>query len=165
MQGFVEQIGEKPGMGRNGPYTLFSVKVGGEWLGAGFKKPECNQGDCIDYEIAMKGQYKNIANIKLATGGSAQAQNTGVATAPPAVRIDTRDISIRYQSCRKDAIAVTNVLLANDALKLPAKQADKVDAALAFIEDITNQYYVALQGVMDEGGISVEDLIPTPENE
>ena len=54
MQGFVEQVSEKQGNGRNGPYTLYSVKINGEYLGAGFNKPACNNGDFINYEVEQK---------------------------------------------------------------------------------------------------------------
>jgi len=159
MNGFVEQISEKQRTGANGNYMTYNVKINGEWLGAGYKKPQCKQGDNIDYEITQKGQYKNITNISINSGAiTTNAPNN--ATTAPTHRVDTRDISIRYQSCRKDALALTNMLLASDALKLPAKQADKVDAALAFVDEITNQYYIALQDVMDKGGVTVEDLIP-----
>lgn len=165
MQGFVEKIGEKHGTSKTGaPYTIYSVNVNGGWLGAGFDRPACKEGDHITYEEVQKGQYKNIGSVVVNAGAAGGASTvtpiSGAGNA--AVRVDTRDISIRYQSCRKDALALTKLLLESDALKLPAKQADKVDAAMAFIEDVTNQYYIALQGVMDAGGLTVEDLVPTP---
>lgn len=162
MQGFVEQIGEKQGNGRNGPYTLYSVKVGGDWLGAGFNQPSCKEGDFINYEIEQKGNYKNIKSISVAQAPANNAPSAN--NSAGAQRVDTRDISIRYQSSRKDAIHLTEVLLANDALAVPAKKGDKADAILAFVEDLTNQLYINLQDVMDNGGVSTEDIIPTPEN-
>lgn len=162
MQGYVEKIGTKNGVGKNGPWTLYSVCIAGDWYGAGFDKPACDEGDFVNYEIEQNGKYKNIKSISVASAPAAPSGNNSGGNGVQ--RVDTRDISIRYQSSRKDALQLTEILLANDALAVPAKKADKADAIIAFVEDVTNQFYVKLQDVMDAGGVSAEDLIPTPEN-
>jgi len=165
MQGNVTAIETKNGVGRNGPWVLYNVTVDGQKYGAGFDCPPCVQGDFIEFETEQKGQYTNIKNIRKAAApaGAPAANNSSSGGAAPA-RIDTRDVSIRYQSSRKDALLLTQVLLENDALAVPAKKAEKADAIMAFVEDVTNQFYVKLQDVMDNGGVSAEDLIPQPEN-
>lgn len=162
MQNYVEKVGEKQGSGRNGPWTMYSVNIGGEWLGAGFKKPECREGDYISYDIEQSGKYKNIVNIKVVPQGSAPNK---VSSSSDGVQlpVNKRDVSIHYQSCRNAAISLTDLLLKYEAVKLPAKQADKFDAAVGIVDELTNQFYLKLEHVIEEGGVSLEDSIPPPQ--
>ena len=68
-------------------------------------------------------------------------------------RKEERDIEtqkkIQYQASRNTAIAALDVLLKAEAVKLPAKQADKYDAALALIDELTEHFQ---QGTDNLGG-------------
>jgi len=47
----------------------------GERIGAGFKPPPCQAGDQVEYDVTMKGSYKNADNIVVVGQGvSAPAQ-------------------------------------------------------------------------------------------
>jgi hypothetical protein len=159
MQGHLNKIGMKQGNGANGPWTLYSIEVDGTWYGSGFKAPNAKEGDYISFDVVQKGQYKNAENIAVSAGAPATAAPTASGGAAP---VNKRDISIHYQSCRKDALVALGVLLQHDAVKLPAKQADKFDAALALVDEMTNQFYLKLEDVIAAGGVQVEDTIPSP---
>jgi len=161
MEGYLNKIGKKQGQGRNGPYTLFSAEIGGDWYGCGFNAPNAKEGDYVTFDVVQKGQYKNAENIVVASNSNSGGGNGAKASAPPPV--NKKDVSIHFQSCRKDAIQTVALLLSGDdkaAVKLPAKQAEKYDAVLALIDELTTRYYLRLDEVIEEGGVSVEDLVP-----
>jgi len=158
MQGYVQKISTKQGHGKNGPWTAYNLNIDGEWFSCGFAKPACNEGDYVNYDSVQKGQYKNAENVSVIPRSAAPAGGDGGGNIP----VNRKDVSIHYQSCRKDAIALTGVLLSNGAIKLPAKQADQFDAAVALVNELTNQFYIDLENVINDGGVSVEALIPTP---
>lgn len=160
MQGYINKISTKQGNGHNGPYTMYKVQIEGEWYGHGFKAPNANEGDYVEYNVVQKGQYKNVEGIKPIQGGGNSGGGSPSAAAPASAPINKKDVSIHYQSSRKDAIQTLGVLLANEAVKLPAKQADKYDAALALIDELTARYYLKLEDVIADGGVTEEDLVP-----
>lgn len=157
-KGYVQKLSTKQGQGRNGPYTMYSMNVDGDWYSCGFKPPQCNEGDYVQFNVTQKGQYKNADNISVAVADSPVSSNTNA----PALPVNKKDVSIHYQSCRKDAIQTVNLLLTHEAVKLPAKAADKMDAAMALIDEITNQNYLKLEDVIAAGGVQLEDTIPVP---
>lgn len=53
---------------------------------------------------------------------------------------------IQHQSARNSAIAFLDVLFKNEAVKLPAKQSDKFDAALALLDELTAKFIEATRG-------------------
>lgn len=59
-------------------------------------------------------------------------------------RKEERDVevqkAIQYQASRNAAIATLDILLKAEAVKLPAKQADKYDAALALLDTLTERF-------------------------
>lgn len=54
--------------------------------------------------------------------------------------------AIQHQSARNSAIAFLDVLFKNEAVKLPAKQSDKFDAALALLDELTAKFIEATRG-------------------
>lgn len=162
-QGYVQKMSTKQGVGRNGPWTMYSINVDGEWYSCGFKPPQCQEGDYVSFNVVQKGQYKNAENVAAIPQQSAPSNSGGAPAAQSgSLPVNKKDVSIHYQSCRKDAIQTLSVLLQHEAVKLPAKQADKYDAALALITELTNQYYLNLEDVINNGGVDVEDTIPAP---
>lgn len=164
MQGYIDRIAEKQGKGRNGPYTMYNLQVNGEWLGHGFTKPNAKEGDYISFDVEQKGQYKNITNVvvipapsKSSSGGSSSQEYV-----PPT---NKRDVSIAYQSSRKDALQFLDTMLQHDAIKLPAKADAKYDAALAILQELTNKFYLDLEDVVNAGGVTLEEYIPSPNPE
>lgn len=65
---------------------------------------------------------------------------------------EKRDIitqkAIQFQASRNSAIAALDVLLKVEAVKLPAKQADKYDAALALLDELTARFQEQTTAVM-----------------
>lgn len=59
-----------------------------------------------------------------------------------------KDQRIELQSCRNSAIALVTAALQHDALKLPAKQADKWDALKALVDELTGDYVEANNAIM-----------------
>jgi len=168
MQGVVQEINAKQGVGRNGPWILYNVTIDGQKYGAGFDAPACKQGDFVNYEVEQKGQYKNVKNISLASGTPPVASPTPAPAGASGNNVakgtdwDLKDISIRYQSSRKDALALTTALLQAGALAIPAKKADQADAIMAFVDEVAASYYIKLDEVMEARGVNTEDLIPPP---
>lgn len=164
MQGYIQEVSEKHGQGARGPWTMYNITVDGTRYGCGFTKPNAVQGDFVSFDIEQKGQYSNAVNVVKATapaGGAAPATGSGGGAPQKAT---SRDVSIQYQSSRKDAIQTLAVLLDSEAIKLPAKQADKYDVAMGILDELTSRFYLKLEDVIAEGGVSVEDLVPSPEN-
>lgn len=161
-QGYVQKLSTKQGQGRNGPYTMYNVNIDGEWYGHGFKPPQCNEGDYVQFNVIQKGQYKNADSISVVANNNVASAPAPASAPVAALPVNKKDVSIHFQSCRKDAIQTVGILLAHEAVKLPAKQADKFDAAMALIDEITNQNYLRLEDVINEGGVKVEDVIPEP---
>jgi hypothetical protein len=56
-------------------------------------------------------------------------------------------------------------MLKHDAIKLPAKADAKYDAALAILQELTNKFYLDLSDVIDAGGVTLDDYIPSPNPE
>tara|TARA_R110000772_G_scaffold175148_1_gene287003 strand:- start:347 stop:835 length:489 start_codon:yes stop_codon:yes gene_type:complete len=158
MQGYVNSITSKSGQGARGPWTLFSIEIDGQKFGAGFDKPNVPEGSYVEFDVVQKGQYKNAENIRISTATPPVVTSGSQAGAP----VNKRDCSIQYQSSRKDAIQMLGVLLTAEAIKLPAKQADKYDAAMAIVEEMTAQFFLKLEAVIEDGGVSLEDAIPVP---
>jgi hypothetical protein len=173
--GVVEDYNSTPRVVRGQPSTVWSVKVNGEWYGTIWDDLQLIPGDSVSFATKMNGQYTNIDGkvaITARGGGVAPPQEaappapvgavtTQVAAVP---RVDTRDISIRIQSCRKDAIALMPMLLAEGAVSFAAKAKDseKYDILLALIDELTARNYVFLQNGMDNAGLTMEDVISPP---
>lgn len=62
---------------------------------------------------------------------------------------DRKDKLIRLQSSQNTAIALVGMLLTHDALKLPAKKADKYDAAVAAVEKEAARLFAKYDDIVD----------------
>ena len=140
----------------------YNAEIGGAWYGCGFEKPKFEEGQVIEFEFGNNGKFKNMMHetVKVlgTDSGSKPAPKGGAVD--PQVWID-KDISILYQSCRKDAIQFVNVLLTSSAVTLPAKKADQADAIKALVEDYAAQFYVKTKDVIEAGGCTLEDSVPS----
>ena len=67
--------------------------------------------------------------------------------------------AIQHQSARNSAIAFMDVLFKNEAVKLPAKQADKMDAALSLLDSLTAQFIAATRAYA-LGGATTQQAAP-----
>jgi len=158
--GRVDRINAKTGQGAHGPWTAYSLQIDGNWWNYGFKAPPCKEGDTVTYTMGKDAKgYDTASNVSVTA--AAPAAPTAVAGKAP---VNTRDVSIQYQSCRKDAIALLPVLLEQGAFVYPAKTktADKYDLLLAVVDELTARNYLTLQATIDNGGVDDGDFIPAP---
>ncbi len=128
-------------------FQVHSIKMDDEWYNCGFNDPGVFEGDNVEiiYDSGKYGRDVEKGNVTRISGplssGKANVP-TGQTNAPAAtVSKDNRQDSIHFQSSRKDAIAVAELAIKHDLLKLPTAQNKKLDAVLQFVDHMTNQYY------------------------
>jgi hypothetical protein len=210
--GIVKKISGKPTKNGGTIYNICLDEDGQEtWFGYGFEEPNFNEGAEIEFDIAYKGKYTNVAEGTVdvikdgeaprgrssgrdsgggrgapARGGGGRssagrgdsgrssggrgapapaARHGGAARSAPAekggVDWERKDNLIRLQSSQNTAIAMVNMLLQNDAIKLPAKASAKYDAALALVEKeaarLFKKYDAVADGTYDPAGDGPED--------
>ena len=84
MNGVVEQLATKDVTTKFGVKPTYSLKVDGNWVKHGFKKPPCNVGDTIEFD-GEEGKYgveaKNI--IVTAKGAPGAVPTAGVTSIKP----------------------------------------------------------------------------------
>lgn len=76
----------------------------------------------------VDGDVKALAAVAAAPGGT------------PSMGV-SRDNSIQYQSSRKDALEFVGLLVKAEAVKLPAKPADKLGALVALVDSFTASFF------------------------
>lgn len=145
-----------------------SLNINGEWFGCWNYTPDCSEGDTIsfEYEEKPKGDrvFKNIKTGTVSVVGAATATTAVPKPASTGHSYAARDVSIQYQSSRKDALQVLPILLEAGAVSLPTKKDAKYDAALAILEELTNRFYVDIQNCVANGDPQAEDIVPNPDN-
>lgn len=159
MIGTVEKITNRQVNTRNGPAESWSLNIDGDWYSNGFNKPPVQEGQQVEFTFSQNGQYKNIDKGSLKASTNAPAQPTTSAPSTP----NTRDISIGYQSSRKDAIAVVAAMIAAGTAPVPAEKKKGYAATLALVDELTNTFYSDLQQVIESGGIQDTQTAPDPE--
>ena len=148
--GLVEKITERT-ISNGG--VAYSALVNGDWIGLGFDAPVFKEGDNISFDVMMKGKYKNMINAVIEAGAAVTQAATAAVSSGPAPVFNGRDISIAYQSARRDAITAVNDMVQAEAVKLPAKQADKLDAYLALVGNVTEQLFGSHLEFCEAGGL------------
>lgn len=146
-QGVISKVFSKPFQNK----TLYSFQLQGDqqYYRLGEKKPPFVQdGASIQFDIDWKGNNASAKNVAPWMEQVVPAAlQTPIPYAPPAAAKDNywnnkekadvaRQKKIEIQAARNAAIEFISILLAQEAVKLPAKQADK-EAALA---DMLNHY-------------------------
>ena len=180
--GTLRRLSTKTGVGRRGPWTLYSGKVekpdGTEyekWISFGFEKPAVEEGKfySIEAEEDAKGFIKST---KITAVDPPKAAHTKEAKQGTVEWINPESVqdSIRYQSSRKDAIEFVKLAVGLDALPM-LKTAGKAGEAKRFVElqalvdKLTIQFFFdvgtlrLLESVEDAGNVeSEESQDPTP---
>jgi hypothetical protein len=128
--------------------TAYNVEVNGTWYGCGFDDPGAGEGDYVRFDAEQKGKYMNASNIVKMDPPAGESK--------PKAPVNAREVSIAFQSSRKDAIAMVGVLLQHEVLAYPktAKQGEKVDSILAFTDSLAARYYNTLQEVIEAGDVT-----------
>lgn len=121
----LEQTKSKSGKAFRTP--RYAVQINdAEWYNFGFNSPGCSEGDVISFE-SQKTQWGldgDPSTVKVVDTGKRPSGTPTAKSYDP----DQRQESIVFQSSLKTAIDVIDVALRNDALSLPAKKADRLDA-------------------------------------
>jgi hypothetical protein len=177
--GYVKKINTKDGKGKRGPWVLYSCIIeqddGTEsgWISCGFDKPPFAEGSYISLETSKDGNYTNLVpgSVKQLDPPKRAPASTPVAPTSSAAAperkgayVDRND-SIVYQSSRKDALLLVQLLLENDALPLSTATAKsgiakRYDEVKAFVDKLTVEFYGdvqtgrVLQSVVDAGAES-----------
>lgn len=157
--GIVEQIREN----QTASGTAYNVRVSGEWYGAGFQAPQFQEGQTIAFDWQQKGRFKQLYPKSVQVVQAQPQQQPAPQQQSSAPTSKGRDwganqLAIQYQSARNAAIHLVEVLLANNALPVPAKKADQMDAVVAAVDDLTNQFHTKCDKVVKNGGVFDEEL-------
>ena len=152
-KGVVSDITTRQVTTKYGVKDTFSIKVGGEWYGCGFKRPDVEENDFIEFTWDANGKYRN-ANVdsikKVAAAAAERAPAIPTSSAPMGQddywgRKESRDLDtqkrIQLQASRNAALEATRILVDTGAVKLPATQNKKYEAILAVIDEITARFY------------------------
>lgn len=164
VQGIVDRITARP----QGRGQAYSVQIQGEWYGHGFDQPKFQEGQEVSFNISWNGQYKNVDVGSVVVMGGQQQQG-GYNNQRPKQNYQSRQksggnggkdaywtkkaeddkerqITIEHQSSRNAAIELIDVALREGAVKLPAKQAEKFDALVALVDELTYKFNSDLHG-------------------
>lgn len=125
-----------------------------------------NEGDVVEFEWQQNGKFKNVIGGTLTNHGNSGQQQQAAQSAPQGGTskasdyVDSRQLSIHYQSSRNAAIEFVRLALEQETVKLPTKQADKYDALEALVKEQTDRFHVQLEQVIKDGGVQPD--VPTP---
>jgi hypothetical protein len=133
----------------------YGVCIAGEWFGAGKYAPKFNEGDEVqfDYTSSPDGRFKNLTfnTVQILSKGSGSPSSSKAAPATSnsggAVDWDAKDKRITFLACQKDAIQLAAIAVQSDALTLPAKKADRLEALVGLVGELSNDLY---KGIYDE---------------
>ena len=129
------------------------------WYGFGFDAFNFKEGDVVSFEWTPKGDYKNVkkGSMVAASGAApAQAQAQSAPSAPS--KPSNTQLAIQFQASRNAAIAFVELAARLDAVPLPAKKGDRLDALQALISDTTTLYHIDTDVVVRNGGVTMEEM-------
>lgn len=105
-------------------------------------------------------EWKDMVTITVDGKNIISAQKDGGESAAPAASggggggsSDSRQGVIVYQSSRKDAIQVSVALLEANIVPMPSAKAQKFDAFMAFVDELTDTYYTEAMDVFASGDL------------
>lgn len=127
------------------------------------------EGNVIKFKRALVNDKadKVIGTPKL--GSSADRAQANTATADAGGKgWGSNDAAIRYQSARKDALVMAGMALTSGAIKLPAKEAGKLEVLEALVDRYTAAFYADIEtkgAVARTAPAKVEEKAAEPEDE
>lgn len=141
--GVVEVVYEKKG--------IHSVKMDNEeWYSFYKTEPSCGKGDTVTFSFVRKGNFNNADASSLTVASeAAPPQATSGGGGSGTTGSNMRQMSIELQSSRRDAIELVKFMTDSGAVKLPSKQADKYDALLGLISQVTYELYSWVETPLD----------------
>lgn len=150
IQGVVARKLEKPT--RNGK-VMYTIQVDGNYYGGMFDDPGCKEGDTVSFESSQNGNFNNVQKGTLQVvqnnnpapqaqaGGNGQGGNRDEYWNSRAKADEARQVSIVYQSSRKDAIEVAKAMIENDLVSQPTKKGDKYDWFVGLVDVLTDRFH------------------------
>lgn len=157
-EGVVERTGSKVINGKNGEFTAYSAKVGGEWYGFGSSSLSFGEGDKIQFTYKLNGKYKNADKDNLEILSKAEPQVSTATSSYPSVNStevqqsktgywdakEQRDIETNIRldivGARNSAIAYVTSALNAGALSLGSKKEGKEDLFRSFVDKMTAEF-------------------------
>lgn len=135
---------EFPGKGGKPGNVWYSLKLEGD--DTYYRCKSSNPGDVTGKVVSFEHDGDQVTSKPIVVqqttvapqDGAAKAAGTG---AVGAVLGSAREASIHYQSARKDALQLVDILTRVGAVKLPAKEANKLEAVEALVDSYTSQYF------------------------
>lgn len=134
--------------GRNGPITAYSAKIVqpngeeyDEWVGFGFKRPECERGDSVVITAKKEKGFWKAVDVEVTAKADSESGDSGTAETPKSAASDpqasspsksssnSKDQRIHYQNSRTAAIQLADLLLRNKAAPLTATAGKAGEAA------------------------------------
>jgi hypothetical protein len=143
--GQVWKVFEKqfPGKGGKPGNTWYSIKLDGDETF--YRCKGNNPGDIAGKVVSFEVDGDNVTSkpviVQSAPAETAKAAPAAGAGGAGAVLGSTREASIHYQSARKDALQLVDIITRVGAVKLPAKEAAKLEAVEALVDSYTAQYF------------------------
>ena len=142
---------------KDGQYgKMYSVKVNGDWYGAGKFAPKCKEGDEVTFEFTYKGNYKNMeprtlqvkAGNPASSGVPASAAGRSAGAGASSGSWDSRQETISRQAALNSAVSWMNFLHAEGAIPLPAtaKGAKREGALRELLNQYTMEFYEQATG-------------------
>ena len=140
-QGTVEQIVSRTVNGKNGAFTAYDYHIDGQKYGAGsFNARGVAEGDYVEFDVEMNGNYKNIAKNSMRkiagqpAAAAVQANNAPVKYEGKTVnqKADEKDQRISRQSAFNTAAAFLKI--AQEAGALP--NLEKKATGLSYLRSV-----------------------------
>lgn len=163
--GVVSRMNSRPA----GTGVVHSISVNDVWYGGMWDKPACNEGDTVTFTASQNGNYWNVAKnslsvVEASAGASTSTAASGGRTAPP----NQTQTKIEWQAARNSALTLVNIALTHGSLTLPTKAAQRYDALLAAVDEVTVRF---MQDTSDvgasvnriSGGAEMSEYNPTIE--
>lgn len=97
-------------------------------------------GNVVEFTATQNPDGKSANVTSPVKAGKAVAAPVA-ASGTPTMSYDARNNSIAYQSSRKDAIALVDIILREKAYKLPTKIADQLGAITDLVDHLTASYF------------------------
>lgn len=148
--GQVYKVFEKsfPGKGGKPGATWFSIKLEGNdtYFRCKANKPAVSPGQTVKISHGpIDGTNADVLSApEVVTAPAPEASKAGSAAVGGGAGVglgQAREASIHYQSARKDALQMVDIITRTGAVKLPAKEAAKLEALEALVDSFTSRFF------------------------
>ncbi len=128
--------------------SYYDIVVDGRKYGHGKKKPAFSDGDYVTFEAEAKGDFFNadpssFKKVQVATEAAPSAVAAAVSTSGKKwiPEVDRQD-SITYQSARKDALQLTQILIEAGKMDFgKMKGAEAIDMVEMYVDNYTQRFF------------------------